>query len=613
MEKTQTQLDPSIVAMSKAIGQSESGGNYTARGKSGEFGAYQYTKPTWAVDSKKYLGQDIDIEHATPAQQDEVMYKKIEELGKQGYKPDQIASIHNSGKPEYEGNVGTNKFGVHYDTPAYVKSVGSAYEKIRSGQSVGIDHSNPSASPDSGGYSTTASLAPTTDQTKIENGQPNTETLGGQIANRINEASKGAGQLSQGVSGLLSGNGGASDIGSGALHVVGSVAGMVGDATNKLIEKIPYVKKLEGFIGEKVGNYIRTPDGQQIIKSLQDFSTKNPKLSQGIGDVFNIATAIPILKAVGVVKDIALSGASKALVGVAEKTAIKDFTATAERTIGGRKALQTSPNAVKTLIKERAIPDVVDNKYSTKEAFDNLTQKISHIEDNELQPTLARLSTEQVAQRQSIDELRKQAIADVKKEFKGTGDSLSAEKEINRKFDGFKNEYGDYVTLQDVNEMKRGVRTSVNFNSPKLEGDVSYQLGQVFQKNIEETATKMGLPDVGKINRQMSDLIKAQNMLKHIEGKPVKTGVVGGMIQTGSTGAGAALGTAAGFSPETAAFLGYRGGGLISKKLGGLTEGVLKRTGSNAIKPKDPIKKIYKGVRGALIQKSGTSQNELTK
>lgn len=143
--QNQQPLDPSILALTKAIGQSESSGSYTAKGKSGEYGAYQYTAPTWASDSQKYLGQAVPLEQSTPAQQDEVAYKKVQDLGKQGYKPDQIASIWNSGKPDYQGNIGTNSYGVKYDTPAYVKSVGAAYQKIMAGQPVTADPSNPSS------------------------------------------------------------------------------------------------------------------------------------------------------------------------------------------------------------------------------------------------------------------------------------------------------------------------------------------------------------------------------------------------------------------------------------------------------------------------------------
>lgn len=137
------QIDPSIVNLAKAIGQSESGGKYDAKGKSGEYGAYQFTKPTWTAWATKFLG-DGNAE-MTPENQDKVAYSQIKEWGSQGYKPAQIASLWNSGKPDWEGNVGTNKFGVKYDTPAYVKSVGAAYDKISGGGQAQQDPQNPSA------------------------------------------------------------------------------------------------------------------------------------------------------------------------------------------------------------------------------------------------------------------------------------------------------------------------------------------------------------------------------------------------------------------------------------------------------------------------------------
>lgn len=140
----QQQLDPSIVHLAQAISKTETHGQlnpYTAPGGSGEYGAYQYTAPTWAADSQKYLGQSVPLEQSTPAQQDEVAYKKIQDLGKQGYTPAQIASIWNSGNPDPTGNVGTNKFGVKYNTPEYVKAVGDAYDQLQGG------NENPTTTP----------------------------------------------------------------------------------------------------------------------------------------------------------------------------------------------------------------------------------------------------------------------------------------------------------------------------------------------------------------------------------------------------------------------------------------------------------------------------------
>jgi len=131
------ELDPQVVNLAKAIRETETRGQkdpYTARGASGEFGAYQYTKPTWEADSQAFLGKVVPLEQADKLTQNEVAYKKLKSLKDQGYNPAQIASIWNSGKPEWEGNKGVNKHGVKYDVPQYVDSVTKSYQALKQGQ-----------------------------------------------------------------------------------------------------------------------------------------------------------------------------------------------------------------------------------------------------------------------------------------------------------------------------------------------------------------------------------------------------------------------------------------------------------------------------------------------
>lgn len=140
-------LDPQAVNLAKAIRQTESGGNFQARGKSGEYGAYQFTKPTWDAYAKKH-GINVPLEQATPEQQNEVAYKQIKEWKDQGMNVGQIASMWNSGKPDAyldQNYRGVNKMGVTYDVPAYAKSVATAYQALKSGQEVGVDPNNPSS------------------------------------------------------------------------------------------------------------------------------------------------------------------------------------------------------------------------------------------------------------------------------------------------------------------------------------------------------------------------------------------------------------------------------------------------------------------------------------
>lgn len=187
MNPTPTQLDPTIVNLTKAIRQTETGGNFKASGKSGEYGAYQFTEPTWQKLSAKY-GINTSLKDATPDQQNEAAYKQIAEWKAQGKNVGQIASMWNAGEGEpdaYTGKFssgkdasGVNNFGVHYDVPTYAKSVAEAYQKLKTGGNVQADPNNPSS---------TANTTPTEDPTQSGplGTNPNDDTTGKLLNNSI--------------------------------------------------------------------------------------------------------------------------------------------------------------------------------------------------------------------------------------------------------------------------------------------------------------------------------------------------------------------------------------------------------------------------------------------
>lgn len=120
-------LDQDVVNLAKAIRQHETG-NRAVQGASGELASrYQYMPGTWRSTAAKYLGDanaPLTLENENKA-----TYYKILDWKKAGYNPAQIASMWNSGSPNWEGKVGVNKAGVKYDVSKYVNSVYGLYKK----------------------------------------------------------------------------------------------------------------------------------------------------------------------------------------------------------------------------------------------------------------------------------------------------------------------------------------------------------------------------------------------------------------------------------------------------------------------------------------------------
>lgn len=106
-------------AIAKAILSAESGGDYGARGASGESGGYQFMPATWKGWAGDYLGDPNAP--MTKANQDAVARAKISDWLAQGYNPEQIALLWNGGEPRRK--KGVNQHGVPYDSGAYADRV----------------------------------------------------------------------------------------------------------------------------------------------------------------------------------------------------------------------------------------------------------------------------------------------------------------------------------------------------------------------------------------------------------------------------------------------------------------------------------------------------------
>jgi hypothetical protein len=107
------------IKLADAIKTKESGGNYHAKGASGEYGAYQFMPSTYNALSKKCLGSIVP---PTPVNQDKIVHCTIQELLEDNRTPKEIIQWWNSGSFT-RCSKGVNKFNIHYDCPAYVQSV----------------------------------------------------------------------------------------------------------------------------------------------------------------------------------------------------------------------------------------------------------------------------------------------------------------------------------------------------------------------------------------------------------------------------------------------------------------------------------------------------------
>lgn len=575
-------ISPIAVNAAKAIRQIESGGNYQATSKDGSFGAYQYIEPTWNAASQKYLGKTIPWQQATREEQNEVAVKQINDWITSGKAKNigQVASMWNAGEgaPDayLNGKSGTNSSGVKYDVGAYAKKVATEYQKIRGG--------------------TDTSTANETQITPSISQQEDT-SLGGALKNRVQDASNAVGSI---VGGEKTGNSRLS----GLLQLGGSIAGGIGDVVNKGLELIPGVKQLEGLAGQAVGSLAKTSVGQSVTKAVQDFSTAHPELSKDIGAGFNIVTAIPILKGIGVAGSVAKDALASSLKGVAEKSVQNGL----EETVGkaglrGAKFLDTNPTIAKDMVEARALPEIKGGKYDSLPEIKNSQDRIKQFsEDVSKSLDNSTYSTKS----EGPASILKNAVAKTPLSDFTSKDILENARNLtpqnNRLWTKFE---AGQATMKDINKLRSDLDSAVKSvytttNEPPIKKELGANLAGAMREYVQSNA-----PETQETFANMVKEYRIQKALGYLHNKSIKTGVVGRILKDVGTAGGEAIGNASGI-PLAGGFIGRETGGAISKRVARISAGVLKKTGKNAIRTslKTATKKIGIGAIGALTQKS---------
>lgn len=292
------QIDPQVKALVSSIGEAETGVTspeaYKKRGASGEYGRYQFMPDTWKAYAKE-AGVTSALEQSTIEDQNKVAYHKISQWKAQGYSPAQIASMWNAGpgKPNaYKENYkGVNSQGVAYDTPAYAHKVSQYYQQKKG-------------------------MIPGTDVPAPQLAAKGDDSFLGDVGHTLTDAGTG---VSNALTKTLSG-----EINplSGLIQGAGSIAGGIGGLTTNVLEHTPIVgsvfKGIEGLIGSGVNWAANTDAGKGLITNYQKWAQELPEAAGNVGAAFDIATAIPILKGLGVAKNAAKGGISKVLHGATD-------------------------------------------------------------------------------------------------------------------------------------------------------------------------------------------------------------------------------------------------------------------------------------------------------
>lgn len=574
----QNSTDMDALNLTHSIALSESGDksgkpNYNATGLSGEHGAYQWMPGNFEAGAKS---AGLDPNDFSPINQDKVAYAQIKEYKDKGYDPGQIASLWNSGSPNnWQNHTGINKQGVKYDTPAYVNKVKQNYQQLKGTQGF---NPTPYSNPSNGNPKPDNSVA------NLPNNPPPVDTLGSELKNRGTEAV-------QGINSIVGGKAGTGQTRvSGLVQTAGAVAGALGDVVNKGLELIPGVKQIENLLGQGIGALAKTSAGQSVMKSVQEFSSAHPELSKDIGAAFNIVTAIPILRGLGVVGKLGMEAGSQALKGIAEKSFTTGASDLISSTKTGARFLSRNPEVTKDMLDRRLIGDIKGGQYVTKDAVDASWKTITDSNkkiDLILKDTYKNKITIGTEDPTTII---KEALS------KFPNSNFTPDKIISngRKLTPQNGKLWDKfvagnASLADINKLRSDLATAVKsvyttVSEPPITKDLGATLAESMSNFVKAQA-----PETVSLFEEMTKQFRIQKALSYMEGKSIQPGGVAKIVgHTVGAGAGGVVGGMVGGAPGAmiGGLIGDRTAGTISKALTGrnITQGVLKRTGVNAVK-----------------------------
>ena len=567
-----TALDPDAVNLAKAIRQTESGGNFNAKGASGEGGAYQFMPDTWANYSKQ-AGINVPLAQATPEQQNQVAYTQIKKWKDAGYNPGQIASMWNAGegKPNayLEGNAGVNDKGVSYDTAAYAKKVATAYQSFKgSPQTASVVNSSNSDSNPLGAQTADAS----TGQKPADN-----ESILGKLidfAFPIANDFSGAGAQKTALQKL-------GDAGLSALWFVPGI----GEGAEAAIRGA-------GLLGETGAKIAGQALGGAATGYASDVASKLSSGDTNAGDVLTPGLGTATGGLLGGVLGKVGSKYSKS--GVLESVGEKNNGVIGQTKRGANELAESfsedkNPGA---LMAQKGInlPATVNPETV---AYDTASHAQGLRDDaNVLTDTLT-TALEKVPGSIKATDLEDQLVNKLSAE---APDKITASEQaqlIHDEFSKIRSQYGENLSAADLNELKKRAWNLSKFDAatPNLIRKTQRVIGNNLKTSVEDLATKNGMPDVKAMNEYIGQHLDAADHLDRVNGMKAPGGRLGDLLKGH---VGAELGGAAGFfggGPVGAlmgALAGHYGGKLAGSAIRKLTSSPLKNVILNRIMQEDP-------------------------
>lgn len=525
----QAPLDPTVVALTKAIGKAESGGSYGSGDNTGDgansSGAYQFTPgflSEWAPKAGvNYLkGQTL-----TPAQQDQVAYNAVKTMGTTGdpaypqlgkLSPAQIASAWNTGDPDAYLDPGYGKNNTYGSTANYVNKVSQYYDQDLQ-SSGGTQPQNQTAS---------NPLIPSANASTGPVPQSSTASSSGDTSSLLEKVLGIGGGIVGGGALLLSMLDGTGEAALGADAATGG----------GLMSSIEGALGLQGAVGDIKNLFSGSSSSSGSSSDSGSSTPTQPNVEQEIHDLeANMPQAMK--------QSSALTNA------IAQATS---------GTIGGRRLLD-DPNikeSVTTMGHYGLAPNVDENGVMDfSQADANAKKKIGDLSKATTQMLIAG------GEKAPVEDARKAAYQNIDK-YVNTEDRAEAKATVDKLVNTYSSEYGDgqgNMSLGHFEKMKQetghGQKWNINDSTAKKEAHKALSKGA---RNTIEKHTK----HKELYNRTMKEeqkLINARKVMKHLDKKKApKNNSLGKLLRTNA-------------AKYAALYIGDKIGGPLGAVIGSLT------------------------------------------